>query len=78
MVHRDDYVPKHSDALERAWRTFGQGAFISALVAVGTVLAGLSGDVDWRVVGMACGQAALTAVVTYVHNRLSPKGNQSE
>jgi hypothetical protein len=73
MVHEKDYEPKHLDAFERAWRTFGQGAVVSALVAVGTVLTGLSGDVNWKVVGMACGQAALTAVVTYVHNRLSPK-----
>jgi len=69
MVHEMDGP---SDALTRAWRTFGQGATVAALVAVGTVLSTLSGEPDWKVVGVACGQAALTAVVTYVHNRLKP------
>lgn len=69
MVHE---VDGPSDALSRAWRTFGQGAVVAALVAVATVLSTLAGDPDWKLVAMACGQAAVTAVVTYVHNSLKP------
>lgn len=70
MVHAD--VDEKSDALTRAWRTFGQGAFVAALVSVGTVLTTVESSPDWRGVLMACGQAALTAVVTYVHNKMQP------
>lgn len=70
MVHAD--VDSRSDALVRAWRTFGQGAAVAALVSVGMVLTTLDSAPDWKAVGLACGQAALTAVVTYVHNKLKP------
>lgn len=73
MVHAK-YDKPTNDALERAWRTFGQGAFTAALVSVGLVLTTISASPDWKGVLLACGQAALTAIVTYVHNKVSPKG----
>lgn len=73
MVHREDYVPQHSDALERAWRTFGQGAVVAALVSVGLVLTNVSENPDWKGVALACGQAVVTALVTYAHNKVKPK-----
>lgn len=72
MVHAD-YEPKQSDALNRALRTFGQGALVAALVSVGLVLTTLSANPDWKGVLISCGQAAVTAIVTYAHNKLSPK-----
>ena len=71
MVHDKNPVLR-ADALERAWRTFGQGAAVAALVSVGTVLTTLDSSPDWHGVLVSCGQAALTAVVTYWHNRLRP------
>jgi len=70
MVHAD--VDNKGDALTRAWRTFGQGALVAALVSVGTVLGTLGPDPDWKGVTVACGQAVATAVVTYIHNKMRP------
>lgn len=70
MVHTDDL--QKSDALVRAWRTFGQGAFVAALVSVGAVLMTLDATPDWKTVLVACGQAAATAIITYVHNKMKP------
>lgn len=70
MVHTDDV--QKGDALTRAWRTFGQGALIAAVVSVGTVLTALDAEPDWKTVLIACGQAAATAIVTYVHNKMRP------
>lgn len=70
MVHAD--MEEKGDALQRAWRTFGQGAVVAALVAVGSYLTTLDSSPDWRTVGLACLQVAGTAVVTYVHNKLKP------
>lgn len=70
MVHSD--IDDKSDALTRAWRTFGQGAVVAALVSVGTYLTSLESAPDWKVVGLACLQVAGTAVVTYVHNKMRP------
>jgi hypothetical protein len=70
MVHTDDV--QQADAFVRAWRTFGQGAVVAALVSVGTVLMTLGPEPDWKGVAVACGQAVATAVVTYVHNKMRP------
>lgn len=72
MVHENAELK--TDALVRAWRTFGQGAVVAALVSVGTILTTLTASPDWRGVGLAALQAAGTAVVTYIHNRVSPTG----
>jgi hypothetical protein len=71
MVHAD--VEPQSDVWSRTWRTFGQGAVVAALVSVGSVLTTLDNAPNWATIGLACGQAALTAVVTYAHNKLSPQ-----
>ncbi|GAA2665158.1 hypothetical protein [Nonomuraea recticatena] len=71
MVHNAD-SGMASDALVRAWRTFGQGAAVAALVSVGTVLTTLGSEPDWKGVLVSCGQAVLTAVVTYAHNKVRP------
>lgn len=75
MVHQSDglYDPKPNDAFVRAWRTFGQGAVVAALVSVGLVLSNVSENPDWKGVALACGQAVVTALVTYAHNKVSPK-----
>lgn len=70
MVHAD--VDEKGDALTRAWRTFGQGAVVAALVSVGSYLTTLGSEPDWRTVGVAVLQVAGTAVVTYAHNKLKP------
>lgn len=70
MVHTDDV--QKSDALVRAWRTFGQGAVVAALVSVGTFLTTLESEPDWKAVGLAAIQVAGTAIVTYVHNKMKP------
>lgn len=68
MVHRKP----ESDALERAWRTFGQGAVVAAAISVGSYLTTLESAPDWGAVGMACLQVAGTAVITYIHNKVKP------
>lgn len=72
MVH-DGGPERRADAVERAWRTFGQGAIVAALVSVGTVLTTLETSPDWKGVIVSIGQAVVTAIVTYWHNRLRPK-----
>lgn len=71
MVHQD--VEQKSDALVRAWRTFGQGLVVTVLWAVGDVLTHLGESPDWGTALRTLGVAAGTAVVTYVHNLVSPK-----
>lgn len=72
MVHENP--EQKSDALVRAWRTFGQGAAVAVLASVGKVLINLGDAPDWRLTLGLVGSAAGTAVVTYLHNKLSPVG----
>ncbi|TDD97181.1 hypothetical protein [Actinomadura rubrisoli] len=63
------------DKWSRVLRTLAQGAVSAALVAglaAGSDAADLA-HLDLKVVGLAAGQAALTAVVAYVHNKTRPK-----
>lgn len=59
----------------RTLRTLAQGAAaVAVLAASAAVYDGLtSGVYDYRLLVASAGQAALTAVVTYAHNRYKPK-----
>lgn len=63
-----------SDARIRALRTLGQGVATVAVVAGIAVVddALTSGRTDYRAVLVAAGTAALTAAVSYLHNKISP------
>lgn len=53
----------------RAKRTGVQGFLAAVLVAVGGALASiqLDGELDWKYIAVAVGQAVLTAVISYLH-----------
>jgi hypothetical protein len=68
-VTGDVMASNTSNATYRAKRTGFQGGLAAVLVAVGGVLASLSvnSDIDWKLLGLAAGQAILTAVISYLH-----------
>lgn len=61
----------------RTLRTLAQGVAATAFLAVvSTVYNAVStGTYDWKTLAFSAGQAALTAVVTYAHNKFSPAKN---
>lgn len=65
-----------ADVWSRTLRTLVQGALVVALVAGFTSAADAltAGSTDYRAIALAAGQAVLTAAVSYLHNKLSPKG----
>ncbi|MFI9845078.1 hypothetical protein ACIHFD_49225 [Nonomuraea sp. NPDC051941] len=72
MVHRlDKVVP---EAWIRAGRSFVQNILSVAVVAAGpAVVTAAQGDpTDMGMLGFAGGQAALAAVLAFVHNRIAP------
>ncbi|REE95148.1 hypothetical protein [Thermomonospora umbrina] len=74
LIRPGELVEPGREAAARGLRTLLQGAAVSALGAVVTVVhdAANSGTTDYRAVAVLAGQAVLTAVATYVHNRLRP------
>lgn len=59
----------------RTLRTLAQGVLAAAFLAVVSTVYNVvsSGSYDVRTLAFSAGQAALTAVVTYVHNKALPK-----
>ncbi|MET8382506.1 hypothetical protein ABZV14_05825 [Streptosporangium canum] len=69
-----------ADAKSRSWRSLGQGALVSVLIAVSAVVyTGLAGAElpDWRLLGVAVLQAAGTALASYVHRVLNGESLES-
>lgn len=69
------------DRRERSLRTLAQGAVVTAVVALATVLAaGVAGrpldEVDWSALAGMAGGAVLTAVASYVAANLAPPKTQ--
>lgn len=58
----------------RAKRTGVQGLLAAVLIAIGGVFTSLQvdADIDWRLVGLAVGQAVLTAFISFLHNDPTP------
>lgn len=72
-----------NDAVDRGWRTFGQGLLIDVAVAVAAVLLMWLPDADvtrreaWMVLATALLKTVLTAVASYVMRfKVAPKSEE--
>jgi hypothetical protein len=76
----DVKITNVANALYRAKRTGAQGLIASVLVAVAGAVAafGFGAEIDWRLLGLTVGQAALTAVITFLHNDKAAETDSAE
>ncbi|GAA2411663.1 MULTISPECIES: hypothetical protein [Nonomuraea] len=71
MVHR---IPGISEALLRAGRSLLQNILSVAVVAGGAAVVTAGDATDAGTLGVVGGQAALAAVLAWIHNRVAPAG----
>lgn len=66
----DVKITRSANASYRAKRTWVQGILASVLINVGGVLTALrlDAEIDWKMLAVSVGQAALTGVIAYLHN----------
>ncbi|MEU9888991.1 hypothetical protein [Sphaerisporangium sp. NPDC051011] len=76
----DVKITNVANAIYRAKRTGIQGVLASVLISVGGVLTALQVDaeINWTLLGLSLSQAALTAIVSFLHNDKTAESQTSE